>query len=204
MTSEPTSQYRIRRAEPRDAEALYEICLLTADAGVDASSLYSDRQLPGYIWAAAYRELEPDFAFVLTDGGRVLGYVLAAPDTAAFEARLEREWWPKVRAKLTGFEPRTAHDRMALSRITTPERRDPAQLAEYPAHLHINLLPEAQSGGWGRRMIETELEALRRAGVKGVQLGVAPTNVRASGFYAHLGFVDISLPGHLTFGMKLS
>ena len=52
-------------------------------------------------------------------------------------------------------------------------------------------------------MIETELDALRRAGVKGVQLGVSPTNVRAMGFYRHLGFVDISKPGHVTYAMKL-
>ena len=26
---------------------------------------------------------------------------------------------------------------------------------------------------------------------------------RAKGFYEHLGFVDISQPGHVTYGMKL-
>ncbi len=196
--------YRIRRAEPRDADALYEICLLTADSGVDASALYSDRRLPGYIWAAAYGALEPDFAFILADGDRALGYVIAAPDTAAFEDRLTREWWPQVRASLVGFTPVAELDENALRRINTPERHDPRQLLDYPAHLHINILPEAQSGGWGRRMIETELDALRRAGVKGVQLGVSPTNKRANGFYEHLGFIDISLPGHVTYGMKLS
>lgn len=195
--------YRIRRAEPGDTDALYEICLLTADSGVDASALYSDRRLPGYIWAAPYGALEPDFAFVLADGDRALGYVLAAPDTAAFEERLEREWWPQIRASLSGFRPATAQDEDAMRRIGKPERHDPAQLADYPAHLHINLLPQGQSGGWGRRMIETELEALRRAGVRGVQLGVSPTNARAKGFYEHLGFIDISLPGHVTYGMKL-
>jgi len=51
MSSEP---FRIRRAEPRDIDALYEICLLTADSGVDATALYSDRKLPGYVWAAPY------------------------------------------------------------------------------------------------------------------------------------------------------
>ena len=52
-------------------------------------------------------------------------------------------------------------------------------------------------------MIETELDALRRAGVKGVQLGVSPTNIRAKTFYEHLGFTDISLPGYVTFAMPL-
>lgn len=195
--------YRIRRAEPGDIDALYEICLRTADSGVDASTLYSDPRLPGYIWAAAYGALEPDFAFVLGDGQRRLGYVIAAADTAAFEERLEREWWPQIRARLSGFRPVTARDEDAIRRISKPERHDRTQLIDYPAHLHINLLPEAQSGGWGRRMIETELDALRRAGIRGVQLGVSPTNERAKGFYEHLGFTDISLPGHVTYGMTL-
>lgn len=195
--------FRIRRAEPRDADALYEICLLTADSGVDASALYSDPRLPGEIWAAAYGALEPDFAFILEGDGRALGYVIGAPDTALFEARLEREWWPRVRRRLEGFRPVTAYDETALQRINEPAGHDTDQLVDYPAHVHINILPEAQSGGWGRRLLETELEALRRAGVKGVQLGVSLDNIRAKGFYEHLGFTDISKPGHLTFGMKL-
>ena len=202
MTSEPRPTFVIRRAEPRDIEALYEICLLTADSGVDASALYSDRRLPGYIWSAPYGELEPDFAFVLADRERVLGYVVGAPDTVAFEARLERDWWPKVRQAVAGMTAQKPLDEGVLSRIATPETHDTA-LEAYPAHLHINLLPEAQSGGWGRRMIETELDALRRAGVKGVQLGVSPDNERAKGFYAHVGFTDISGPGHVTYAMKL-
>lgn len=202
MTNEPRAAYRIRRFEPHDMAALYEICLLTADSGVDASALYSDRRLPGYIWSAPYGALEPDFAFLLADGDRVLGYVVAAPDTVAFEARLERDWWPKVRAEVAGMTPQKPLDEGVLRRIATPERHETA-LQDYPAHLHINLLPEAQSGGWGRRMIETELDALRRAGVSGVQLGVSPDNERAKGFYAHVGFTDISGPGHVTYAMTL-
>ena len=202
MTDEPRPPFAIRRAEPRDIEALYEICLLTADSGVDASALYSDRRLPGYIWSAPYGELEPDFAFVLAAGERVLGYVVGTPDTVAFEARLERDWWPKVRQTNTSKTPQKPHDADVLRRIATPETHDTAH-EDKPAHLHINLLPEAQSGGWGRRMIDTELDALRRAGAKGVQLGVSPSNERAKGFYAHVGFTDISGPGHVTYAMKL-
>ena len=39
--------YRIRRAEPGDTDALYEICLLTADSGVDASALFVARDVAG-------------------------------------------------------------------------------------------------------------------------------------------------------------
>ena len=57
---------------------------------------------------------------MLSDGDRTGGYILAAPDTAAFEARLARDWWPNVRARLIGFKPATAHDKMALQRINAP------------------------------------------------------------------------------------
>jgi ribosomal protein S18 acetylase RimI-like enzyme len=202
MTNETTSSLRVRRAEPRDRNALYEICLLTADGGIDATTLYSDPKLPGYLWAAPYGELEPDFAFVLADNGPALGYVIAAADTAAFEVKLEREWWPMVRKAVAGMTPKASLDQAALSRIQNPEVHAEWLVKDYPAHLHINLLPEAQSGGWGRRLIETEIDALRRAGVRGVHLGVSPTNERAKGFYSHLGFEDISRDGRIIYGMR--
>lgn len=193
---------QIRRANAGDREALYDICLRTADSGVDATALYGNRKVPGSIWAVPYAVLEPDFAFVVADHEDTLGYVLGVPDTAAFAARLEREWWPQVRQSFAGLAPKTEVEASALARIATPEPHAGDLLADFPAHLHINLLPAAQSGGWGRRLIETELEALRQAGVRGVHLGVSPANERAKGFYRHIGFTDVSRDGRITFAMS--
>jgi len=195
--------FRIRRAEPGDSDALYDICLKTADSGRDATALYSDPRLPGYIWAAPYGAFEPDFAFMLDDGGEAVGYVVATPDTTNFARRLEAEWWPNLRRAFAGVVPSKPSDAAAIERILAPEDHEGWLLADYPAHLHINLLPQAQSGGWGRRMIETELEALRQAGVRGVHLGVSPANERAKGFYRHVGFTDLSRDDHVLYGMKL-
>jgi len=203
MIDRADASRQIRQATADDREALYDICLRTADAGVDATALYSNRRLPGSIWAVPYAVFEPDFAFVLADNRRALGYVLGVPDTAAFVERLERDWWPQVRASFANVRPRTEAEADALFRIATPERPLSYLLADYPAHLHINLLPEAQSGGWGRQLIEQELAALRQAGVPGVHLGVSPTNERAKGFYRHLGFEDVSRDGKVSFAMSL-
>jgi GNAT superfamily N-acetyltransferase len=192
----------IRQASAADREALYDICLRTADSGVDATVLYGNPKVPGSIWAVPYAVLEPDFAFVLADDNQAYGYVLGVPDTAAFEERLDREWWPEARRAFAGVTPKTEIEAAALARIATPEPRDAELFAQFPAHLHINLLPDAQSGGWGRRLIETELEALRQAGVRGVHLGVSPTNERAKGFYRHIGFTDVSRDGRVTFAMS--
>lgn len=203
MIDSTDASRQIRQATADDREALYDICLRTADAGADATALYGNPRLPGSIWAVPYAVFEPGFAFVLADDRRTLGYVLGVPDTAAFAARLERDWWPQMRQSFADLAPRTQAEAEALSRIATPEHPLAYLLADYPAHLHINLLPEAQSGGWGRRLIERELDALRRAGAPGVHLGVSPTNERAKGFYHHLGFGDVSRDGKVTFAMSL-
>jgi ribosomal protein S18 acetylase RimI-like enzyme len=197
-----TEHYAVRPARLDDLDALYEICLKTADSGVDATELYGERHLPGYVWSAPYGVLEPDFAFMLATPERAVGYVIATPDTAAFYGRLDQDWWPDVRKKVAGLTPTRELDAMVLDRIAHPEQHAAWLQAEYPAHLHINVLPEAQSSGMGRRMIETELAALKAHGVAGVHLGVSLKNERAKGFYRHVGFDDISRDGHVLFGMK--
>jgi len=192
----------IRPATSQDADALFEICLKTADAGEDGSELYGNPRLPGYIWAAAYGALEPDFAFVLATPERVTGYVLATPDSAAFAQRLETDWWPKVRREVAGYVPTRPLDAAALAYIATPQHHAAWLQTDYPAHLHINLLPGAQSSGWGRRLIDTELAALKAHGARGVHLGVSPKNDRAKGFYEHLGFEDLSRDGKVTYGLR--
>lgn len=185
-----------RPASPADRAALYRVCLETADSGADATALYRDPLLVGHVYAGPYLTFEPDFAFVLEDGGGVCGYVLGALDTAAFEARLEREWWPALRGRYADPadvppDLRTPDERLAHL-IHHPPRQDPAVLAAYPSHLHIDLLPRAQGSGQGRRMLERLFAALRAAGSPGVHLGVGGRNTRAQGFYRHVGFRELA------------
>ncbi|MBE3639641.1 GNAT family N-acetyltransferase [Mangrovicoccus algicola] len=197
------SEPHIRAATAADTDRVYEICRRTAAAGEDGSHLYSDPRMPGYLYSAAYLKLQPDCAFVLDIDGQAAGYVIGTPDTAAFEARLLDEWWPWVRRQTEGMQISRPKDQMAADRIARPRAQAPGILADYPAHLHINLLPQAQSGGWGRRMIETQLENMRRRGVSGLHLGLDPDNHRAAGFYRHIGFTDISPADQMIYGIRL-
>ena len=58
---------------------------------------------------------------------------------------------------------------------------------EYPAHLHIDLLPETQGQGLGRRLIETLVDALQERACPGCTSSPRPTtpapspSTRASG-----------------------
>ncbi|MFI6077940.1 hypothetical protein ACIA5C_41060 [Actinoplanes sp. NPDC051343] len=58
----------IRPYRPADRDALYDICVRTADAGDDARGRYSHDNLMGDLFAVPYAVLEPDMAFVVDDG----------------------------------------------------------------------------------------------------------------------------------------
>lgn len=193
----------IRPATPADFPALYRICLETADAGGDARALYSDPDYPGQRFAVPYARFAPDFAFVLEREGEVQGYVVATPDTRAFEARLAADWWPLLQEHYRDRSASAPLDSKILDAISHPDRAAENLVAQWPAHLHINLLPAAQKGGWGRKMIEHELAALRAAGVTGVHLGVSLQNEQVCAFYQRMGFTPILRSNAIYMGQLL-
>jgi GNAT superfamily N-acetyltransferase len=206
VSSEPV---RVRQVQPGDLDDLYRICLLTADGGEDATSHYSDPRLPGHIWAAPYAIFEPSLAFVAEDSEGVGGYVVAALDTAAFEQRLEQEWWPGLRARYPEPSAEMAAsmsetERQALGNIHRPWRGRPDLVQGYPSHLHIDLVPRMQGRGTGRRLIGTLAAALRAQGSRGLHLFVGDRNKRAQAFYRHVGFTELPAQGAHIFVMDFS
>lgn len=178
----------IRPYRTEDRPAMFEICLKTADAGADATGIFSDDDLWGLLFAVPYVERHPDLCWIVeADDGRAIGYIVATDDTDAFERWFRDEWWPQF----AGSFPRPVHAESAEAKmIEYGYRRGPGQnpnTALYPAHLHIDLLPETQGQGLGRRLIETLFVELRRRGVKGLHLGMNPENTGAAAFYERLG-----------------
>lgn len=194
--TDPAAGLTIRPArahDPAEAERLYEICLRTGDHGADASALTAEPRLVGDVYLGAYLRLAPELAFVLVDPAvpgpeGVLGYVVGVADSAAFHERLERAWWPALRERYPLGAHRRDFDAELVRTIHHPPPVDPSIVARYPAHLHVDLLPAAQGGGHGRRLLGALFDALRTARVPGVHLGVSLRNTAAIGFYEHLGF----------------
>ena len=187
-----------------DLEAVYDICVRTADVGEDARGLYVDDRLMGDIFAVPYVTLEPEHAYVVDGGtGAAVGYILGTADTVTFAHRYRAEWLPATAGRYPdpAVPPETGTDFM-LGLHLNPERMIVPALADYPAHLHIDLLPEYQGKGLGRGLMEAFLGGLHRAGVRKVHLGMAPGNTKARAFYDRLGFSEIPLgdPGVLYLG----
>ncbi|MFE9252815.1 GNAT family N-acetyltransferase [Streptomyces sp. NPDC007088] len=197
-----TSTAVLRPYRPEDREALFDICVRTAHEGGDSRALYPDLELLPNIFAAPYAVLEPDLAFVVEDEGRAVGYIVGTADTASFVSRFRTEWLPGVSTRYPApVGPPTTPTEVMVDLMHRPERMLLPELSEYPAHLHIDLLPTHQREGHGRRLLQAFLGALHRKGVAAVHLGMVTSNTPARAFYDRVGFHEIPVPdpGPLTY-----
>ncbi len=182
----------IRRYGPNDLDALYDVCVRTADNGNDLTGAIADPSLPGHLFGGPYGVLEPESAFVVEDDEGVGGYIVGTSDTVKFEARLDAGWFPALRGTYPEGCGASDQDNVFVALIHHPVTQDPAVVAGYPAHLHIDLVPRMQGQGLGRRLIELFCDEMQRRGAAGVHLGVNPLNDRALAFYSHVGFDELA------------
>jgi len=184
----------IRRAVLSDIPYFYEICLKTGDESKDASAFFSDQYLLGHYYAAPYLVYQSGICFVAEYEYRPQGYIAAVPDTASFKRWMEEQWLPPLRKRYPRPFPqvRSKKEEEIIGFIHT--RQIPIDIAEepwltdYPAHLHIDLLPCLQGKGQGRILIDTLFNELARKGVSGLHLGVGSSNTGAIAFYKKMGF----------------
>jgi ribosomal protein S18 acetylase RimI-like enzyme len=182
---------QIRPYEPRDREAVREICLSTAYGGggdgVIEPRLFVDLMIRAYtdfpagsVWVAELEE-------------RVVGYLAGAFD----EHRLHRvQVWRVVPSAVAGALVRGLLWRRELWRLLgdLPGFLADARTAEaadeegYPGHLHINLLPESRGRAVGARLVEHFFAEARRRRLPGVRAVVYETNQGARRFFERLGF----------------
>ncbi|MZD53787.1 GNAT family N-acetyltransferase [Streptomyces sp. SID5606] len=187
----------VRPYRPGDAAALDDICVRTAHNGRDSRPVYADPSVLPAIFAAPYVHLDPGLAFVLDDGeGRAVGYILGTADTARFAEEFRGTWLPRVADRYPAPQgPPETPDAVMAGLLHDPERMVVPELAAYPAHLHIDLLPAWQGRGHGRALMREFWRALRERGVPAVHLVMATANKPARAFYDRMGFHAIAVAG---------
>lgn len=148
-------------------------------------------------------------------GRRVVGYIIGTPDTKTFVERYRKEYLPtitNITATITTDTSATAQadddgdgdgDGDDLRRMFEKILLNPEEMLQpaapdfipcYPAHLHIDILPEFQGKGFGGRLMETFLSGVRArgggggGGACGVHLGMRRDNIAAGRFYKRCGF----------------
>lgn len=183
----------VRPFRPEDREGVRRVCFATGYMGDPIDWQWRDQASFADLFTAHYTDHEPESAQVVDLDGRVVGYLLGCrdsstvPDPAPMMARHLLRRGLLMRPGTAGVLWRSIGD-VALGRLRghhlDTELTDP----RWPAHLHINLLPEARGAGVGRRLMSGWLGQLRADGTAGCHLGTWAENEGAIAFFEANGF----------------
>jgi GNAT superfamily N-acetyltransferase len=202
----------IRRTTGSDLDAVYAICLQSADQGHDATHLYDDPKMIGHIYAAPYLTFGADTSLVAVDGDTVVGYLVGTTDTIAYEQQLERGWWPDLRKRYSdpdlSLQEQWTADQVRAHFFHHPVKTPSVLTDSYPAHLHMNLLAQVRGQGIGPRLLATWLEMNGSSGLAGVHVGTSAKNPGSFKFWSKCGFSPLNerfgLPSEKTVWLGLS
>ena len=184
----------LRPYRPTDLDALRRICLLTGLSGGDATGHYSSDDLLPDVFLEPFVTLAPQTTWVVDPGTGPVGYLLGVLDTRPFVELWRTGWTPEF-AKRHAREADDPAEQWLRDFGYEPDWVLRPQLDAYPAHLHIDLLAEAQGAGWGRALMRKFALAADEAGVPGIHLAMARDNLPALAFYTRLGFEQLDVDG---------
>jgi ribosomal protein S18 acetylase RimI-like enzyme len=182
-------EFEIRAYQPGDREAIRRICCETGYIGEPIDWLWRDRESFADLITRYYTEREPESILVATRGDRVVGYLTGCVDSARARGASVREIRRLLRngallcPGFASFLGRALID-VVRDRGAPEEALDDAR---WPAHLHIDFLPEGRGRGLGRRIMDRWFERLRGLGVPGVHLGTFAENQAAIAFFEACG-----------------
>ena len=197
-------KFEIRPYHSTDLSSIYRICLLTGFNGGDVTPFLEDPDLVGHLFAAPYAIFEPSLCFILTIDYQPCGYILGTRDSSRFNETCEKKWFPELRKRYS--LPHKEEDTIEANFLRYLHcKQIPSKWAnDYPAHLHIDILPIAQKKGYGSKLIKIFLNQLNCLNVKGVHLVVSKKNKNAIGFYKKVGFHELNEMGEsIVFGQNL-
>ncbi len=197
-------KYTIRKLRPEDEEAVLTICFLTLD---NNNEKY--RELSGLHWAVPYLRYELENCFAVADAEDIpVGYILSSPEAKnfrkLFRPRMKKEIKQALRKQRKEF-PLGMYIREYIESVHYTNSLPRNMEQQYPAHLHINILPEHQGKGLGVMLIKSLVDHLKDMGCSGVHLGVSRNNTGAIRFYERTGFKLLKKRrfGTLYYGLKL-
>lgn len=168
----------IRTYQLKDREQVKKICLNTGADMPSKGEAFDDAMLQSFCYY--YIEQEPENCFVAADErDDAVGYVICAADFDTWEQRFN-ELYLSV----------TANDIAKIIGRTTIDILRPFS-KEYPAHLHIDISPDYQKKGLGKKLIDALIEHLKSRGVRGLLLNVSADNESGIGFYKKYGFTEL-------------
>ncbi len=185
----------IRRYIPADRESVRRISCETADLGRPIESIFSDRRVLADLLTGYYTDYTAGTCWVAQVSGRVIGYLTGCLNTRHFFGVMAIRIAPLIlleslfRGSFFSRQSRHLFSLGIKSLIMGGfSRRIP--INEYPAHLHIDIMPAFRRKQIGRQLIEKFFDQCRAAGIPGVHLSTRDDNKAGRHFFKSMGFKE--------------
>jgi GNAT superfamily N-acetyltransferase len=184
----------IRTYTPADRDALGD---LFDRAGVESPTgeLWRHPASERMVYLDPYIETCPDTLFLAEVDGALVGYLTGCPDAALLPTEDDRITKALIRHKVM-LRPRSLpfFARSMVDLVSAKRRGDEVASGEavdprWPAHLHINVVPQARGTGAAQELMAAWQDWLTRHGSPGCHLQTLVENTRATRFFAKAGFV---------------
>ncbi|NHJ06322.1 MAG: N-acetyltransferase [Candidatus Heimdallarchaeota archaeon] len=196
----------IRKIEETDKDSLIDICYITGDYFL--KTIYPDPYLFSLFWCLYYVWYETNNSFVAVDSekNKIIGYIFSTLNTHYQEKNFKIVMQSKIRDRIKELKLYSIKTWIVtwflLNRPTTQKRKK--ILNKYPAHLHINILPEYQRQGIGWKLMRTLELHLKENNIIGYHLEVSANNNVGINFYKKYDLdLLMKTSRNLIFGRKL-
>lgn len=194
----------IRGFQEHDRAAL---CALFRRAGEGSPSalLWGDEASEAAVYLDPYMDVEPEFLLAFHRGSMV-GYLAGCLDSARLPSEGERLGRAIGTHRLYLRPSAISFFALALADTVAARFRRETTAGDFvdprwPAHLHINIVPEARGGGAATGLVEAWFARLAATRTPGCYLQTVTENTRAVRFFARMGFANHG-PALLVPGMR--
>lgn len=183
----------IRNVRPDDLEALHQIHQATSS---NPNKTPDQWNLAFMKYVDYYPAFAKDTSFVFCDDNDIpLGYILCEIDPDRFCDQFAKAYCKPMEAIQAGSCAQFLKSQDFLETFKD----------QYPAHLHIDILPTAQNMHIGSKLMKRLIDELTARHVKGIVLGVSKSRPNAIRFYQKHGFEILEEgEGGYTMGLKLT
>lgn len=188
----------IRPYRPQDRDAVRRICFDTALLGDSIIDQYRDFESLADILTSHYTDVEPDYALVAEQDGKVVGYLLACRDVTRVSSPLLIAL-RHVLLRGVCFRPGTIRFYLRslwdLLLVLVSEKRPHVDPRLYTCHTHTNFAPGFRGAGISTEMHAHLFDRLKAEGVRGMQAEVIAENAAAlSWVQKTLGYRTVGEP----------
>ena len=183
---------QIKRYEEKYKEDVRYVCL---NSNGPCTMNDSQQHLILTTYCDYFIEKEGRNCFIAVDeNDRAIGYVLCAENYDSYKKVFRKEYITRFR-KTDIFSIITAELSSFLQSVYKKK---------YPAHMHIDILPEYQRMGLGHKLMDALCENLKSKNIKGLCLTMYSGNKKGGSFYRKYGFTLLKkIAGVDVFALKI-